>query len=115
MHMPAVDGTRWRDRRAELDLAPADAAQELRIAKGTLRNIETVRGFNVSLRVIYRAARFYDRSVAWLKGEDDNPNPEPEPAKEPRAPSGDPRGPSPRRDGKRDHRGPRRDEMKAAS
>lgn len=114
--MPQVDGSRWRDRRAELDLAPATAADALGIPKGTLRNIETVQSRPVSLRVIHRASRLYGRSVEWLQGKDDEETPpaKPEPAPEQprRDPPGDPRGPA-RRD---DRTGPpRTDSLKAAS
>lgn len=113
VHMPRVDGTRWRNRRAELDLRQGVAAAALDIAQGTLRNIETNPGFYVSLRVIHRASRLYSRDAGWLQGKDD---PEPAPKDEPRRqPSGDPKGPEPRKNGHRDRKGPARTEMKAAS
>lgn len=114
VHMPRVDGTRWRDRRAELDLRQGIAADALDIAQGTLRNIETNPGFYVSLRVIHRAARLYSRTPEWLQGKDDEPEEAPK-EKSARPPSGDPKGPTPRKNGKGDRRGPRRDEMQAAS
>jgi DNA-binding XRE family transcriptional regulator len=113
--MPAVDGYRWKDRRAQLDITTETAADELGIHKRTLQNIETTAGYPVKLEVIYRASRLYNVSAAWLRGDDDAPpQPPPEPPK--REPSGDPRGPEPRRNGKDDRRGPRRSaSLKAAS
>lgn len=114
--MPQVDGSRWRDRRAELDLATATAAAALGIPEGSLRNIEGVAGRPVSLRVIHRAARLYSRSAAWLQGKDDDTSDEenkPEPARREPTPN-EPTGPPARPD--RDRKGPPRSEnLKAAS
>lgn len=112
--MPAVDGYRWKDRRAQLDIATDAAADKLGIKKRTLQNIETTTGYPVRLEVIYRASRLYRCSAAWLRGEGDAP---PAPKDEPkRPPSGDPKAPNPRKNGKDDKRGPRRDAgMRVAS
>lgn len=98
-------------------MAPAAAAEALRITYGTLRNIEGVEGRPVSLRVIHRAARLYQCSSSWLQGLDDTPPapptvPEPKPKREP---AGDPSGPAPRREGKDNRRGPARADLAAAS
>lgn len=58
--MPAVNGTAWRHRRAEMDITSNEAAQHLGIAGGALRQIEG--GVKpASLRLAYRAARLYGR------------------------------------------------------
>jgi DNA-binding XRE family transcriptional regulator len=111
--MPAVDGYRWKDRRAQLDITTDAAAPELGISKRTLQNIETTRDYPVSLEVIYRASRLYRVSADWLRGKDDPAPVQPKPDPPRREPSGDPKGPDPRKD----RRGPKRPaaEMKAAS
>lgn len=117
MHMPNVPGSRWQDRRAELDMDQHSAAEALEIAQGTLRNIETTPSYLVSLRVIHRAARLYSTTAQWLQGkeDDESPAPAPEPATPARKPSGDPKGPTPRKDSKTNRTGPRRDDMQQAS
>lgn len=111
--MPAVDGYRWKDRRAQLDITTDEAAPELGIHRRTLQNIETTAGYPVKLEVIYRAARLYECSADWLRGGDEAPPaPDPEPKDKPkRKPPGDPKAPEPRKDRK----GPRRAALKAAS
>lgn len=69
--MPTVPRARWADRRNQLDIDQSTAADPLGINKRTLQNIETVAGYFVSDRVIYRAARLYHCSAEWLKGETD--------------------------------------------
>lgn len=116
--MPPVDGSRWRDRRTDLDLDQDTAATDLDIPKRALQNIETVQGRPVSERVIKRAARYYQCTPEWLQGLDDNPPapPTPDPATpKKREPAGDPSGPAPRRDGKDNRRGPARADLAAAS
>lgn len=105
--MPEVSGSRWKDRRAELDIPQDRAAHQLGIDKRTLQNIETTSGYRVSLEVIHRAARLYRCAASWLRGGDEAP-PQPQPDPPRREPSGDPKGPEPRRNGKGDRRGPKR-------
>ena len=94
-------------------MATATAAAALGIPTGSLRNIESVEGRPVSLRVIHRAARLYNRSVAWLQGKDDEPAEKPqEPARRDPQPS-EPTAPPSRPD--RDRKGPPRSDLKAAS
>jgi hypothetical protein len=95
-------------------MATATAAAALGIPTGSLRNIESVRGRPVSLRVIHRAARLYSRSVDWLQGKDDKPEeiPKEEPARRDPTPS-EPTAPPSRPD--RDRKGPPRTELAAAS
>lgn len=109
--MPTVDGNRWKNRRAELDIPVEAAASTLRIEKRTLQNIETTAGYYASLEVIYRASRLYRCSVEWLQGKDDPAPAQPKPDPPKREPSGDPKGPDPRKD----RRGPKRTDLKAAS
>jgi hypothetical protein len=96
-------------------MGQGDSAAELRISKRTLQNLETVAGYFVSDRVIYRAARLYRCSVEWLKGETDEPGepPKEEPAKPTREPAGDPTGPGSRPG--RDPKGPPRTELAGAA
>lgn len=116
MHMPPVDGSRWRDRRTDLDLDQDTAAADLDIPKRALQNIETVQGRPVSERVIKRAARYYQCSPEWLQGLDDNPPAPPTPDPAPRRePKGEPTSPPPRREGKDNRRGPARAEWAEAS
>lgn len=117
--MPNVPGDRWGDLRAELDIDQGTSAEALGINKRTLQNIETNPLQSVSLTVIYRAARLYGVSAAWLRGdrsEDGTPAAPPEepakpPVREERDP--DPSAPPPRPD--RGRKGPPRTDLAEAS
>lgn len=109
--MPEVDGYRWKDRRAQLDISTDDAATELGIHRRTLQNIETTTGYPVKLEVIYRASRLYQVTAEWLRGGGEKAPPKPKPDPPKREPSGDPKGPGPRKD----KPGPKRSDLKAAS
>lgn len=112
------NGTAWRHGRAQLDLSYIEAAQRLRIAPRYLLNIESDQpGATPSLRLVYRAAALYDLTFDELVRSDDEPKPPADPPakKPPREPSGDPSGPPARKNGKKDNRGPRREQMRAAS
>lgn len=59
-----------RNLRYERDLSAADAGKSLRIAEGTVRNIENGTT-TASWRLLHRFARLYDVKVDELVGNDD--------------------------------------------
>lgn len=113
--MPAVQGNVWRHRRAEMDLTSNEAAARLGISGGALRMIENELR-TASLQLAYRAARLFGCDVTALlrDGDPDQPQPEPDPPP-PAEPKVEPTAPPARRNGKHDRRGPRRNDMRAAS
>lgn len=84
-------GQTWRSGRARLDLSVEEAAAALKIAAGSLRNIESEQPrATVSERLAHRAERLYDVPVADLvrasSGSEGRPDEPPKQPKPPKAP-----------------------------
>lgn len=84
-------GQTWRSGRARLDLSVEEAAAKLKIAAGSLRNIESEQPrATVSERLAHRAGRLYEVPVADLlrssAGSEGRPDEPPQQPKSPKAP-----------------------------